>query len=101
VAHSRLRLDSARRHVPGQPRGQGQKVEQARAVAGVKDVLLAGGVSIAQQAWAARPVDEVGRHVPPVLVGRGKSLSGASRAGLRCVGAVQGEGALHLRYEVQ
>jgi hypothetical protein len=36
-----------------------------------------------------------------VLAGRGKSLFGASRAGLRCVDAVQGEGALHLRYEVR
>jgi dihydrofolate reductase len=76
-------------------------VEQARAVAGDRDVLLAGGVSIAQQALAAGLVDEVRLHVPPVLVGRGTSLFGASRAGLRCVEAVPGEGALHLRYEVQ
>ena len=76
-------------------------VEQARAVAGDKDVLLAGGVSIAQQALAAGLVDEVRLHVPPVVVGRGVSLFGASQAGLRCVEAVPGEGALHLRYEVR
>ena len=76
-------------------------VEQARAVAGDKDVLLAGGVSIAQQALAAGLVDEVRLHVPPVVVGRGKPLFGAIQAGLRCVEAVPGEGALHLRYEVR
>ena len=76
-------------------------VEQARAAAGDKDVLLAGGVSIAQQALAAGLVDEVRLHVPPVVVGRGVSLFGASQAGLRCVEAVPGEGALHLRYEVR
>ena len=43
-------------------------VEQARAVADGKDVLLAGGVSIAQQALAAELVDEVVLHVVPKLV---------------------------------
>ncbi len=76
-------------------------VEQARAVAGGQDVLLAGGVSVAQQALAAGVVDEVSLHVAPVLVGRGLPLFGAARANLRCVGAVQGEGAVHLRYEVR
>jgi len=46
-------------------------VEQARAVADGKDVLLAGGVSVAQQALAAGLVDEVVLHVVPKLVGRG------------------------------
>jgi dihydrofolate reductase len=76
-------------------------VDQARAVADGKDVLLAGGVSIAQQALAAGLVDEVRLHVAPVVAGRGVSLFGASRAGLRCVEAVQGEGAVHLRYDVR
>lgn len=75
-------------------------VEQARAAAGDQDVLLAGGVSVAQQALAAGLVDEVRLHVRPVLIGRGKSLFGASQASLRCVEAVHGEGALHLRYEL-
>jgi dihydrofolate reductase len=76
-------------------------VEQALAVAGEKDVLVAGGVTIAQQALAAGVVDEIRLHVPPVLVGRGQPLFGASQAGLRCVEAIPGEGALHLRYEVR
>ncbi|HEV2244751.1 MAG TPA: dihydrofolate reductase family protein [Streptosporangiaceae bacterium] len=76
-------------------------VTQARAAADGKDVLLAGGVSVAQQALAAGLADEVVLHVVPKLVGRGVPLFGAARADLRCTEAVQGEGALHLRYEVR
>lgn len=75
-------------------------VEQARAVAGGKDVLLAGGVSIARQALGAGLVDEVVLHVTPVLLGRGMPLFGTERADLRCVEVIQGPGAVHLRYEV-
>ena len=80
--------------------GVGAAVAQARAVADGKDVLLAGGVGIAQQALAAGLVDEVVLHVTPVLLGRGLRLFDTARAGLACVETVQGEGALHLRYEV-
>jgi dihydrofolate reductase len=73
-------------------------VEQARAVAGDQDVLLAGGVSLAQQALAAGLVDEIRLHVSPVVAGRGLSLFGPAQATLRCTEAIQGEGALHLRY---
>jgi dihydrofolate reductase len=76
-------------------------VEQARAVAAGKDILLAGGVSIAQQALAAGLVDEVVLHVVPVLLGRGIRLFGAARAELRCIETIHGEGAVHLRYEVR
>ena len=75
-------------------------VKQARAVAGGKDVLLAGGVSIARQALDAGLVDEVVLHVTPVLLGRGMPLFGTERADLRCVEVIQGSGAVHLRYEV-
>jgi dihydrofolate reductase len=79
-------------------------VDQARAVADAagdgKDVLLAGGVSVAQQALDAGLVDEVRLHVRPVLAGRGVRLFGASQATMRCVEAIPGEGAVHLRYLV-
>jgi dihydrofolate reductase len=78
--------------------GIGAAVQQARAVAGGKDVLLAGGVSIAQQALAAGLVDEVVLHVVPVLLGRGVRLFGTAQADLRCVETIHGEGAVHLRY---
>ena len=64
-------------------------------------MLLAGGVSIAQQALEAGLVDEVVLHVCPVLAGRGMPLFGTGRADLRCIEVIQGEGAVHLRYEVR
>jgi dihydrofolate reductase len=76
-------------------------VDQARAVAGGKDVLLAGGVSVAQQGLAAGLVDEVVLHVTPVLLGRGVRLFGAAQVDLRCIETIHGEGAVHLRYEVR
>ena len=76
-------------------------VEQARAVADGKDILLAGGTSVAQQALTAGLVDEVVLHVVPVLLGRGIRLFGDAQVDLRCVEIIQGEGAVHLRYEVR
>jgi dihydrofolate reductase len=76
-----------------------EAVSRARAAAGGKDVLLAGGVSVAQQALDAGLADEVVLHVVPRLVGRGVRLFGAARADLRCTEAIQGEGAVHLRYQ--
>jgi dihydrofolate reductase len=75
-------------------------VEQARAVADGKDVLLAGGVSVARQGLAAGLVDEVVLHVTPLLAGRGVPLFADGRAELRCTDAIRGEGAVHLRYKV-
>jgi dihydrofolate reductase len=80
--------------------GVATAVEQARTVADGKDVLVAGGVSIAQQALADGLVDEVVLHVVPKLVGRGVRLFGAGEVDLRCVETIEGEGAVHLRYEV-
>ena len=76
-------------------------VEQARAVADGKDVLLAGGVSIAREGLAAGLVDEVVLHVVPKLVGRGVRLFDSVQVDMRCVETIEGEGAVHLRYEVQ
>ena len=81
--------------------GVADAVERARAVADGKDILLAGGVSIAQQALAAGLVDEVVLHVVPKLVGRGVRLFGAGEVDLHCVETIGGEGAVHLRYEVK
>jgi dihydrofolate reductase len=49
-------------------------VEQARAVAGEKDVLLAGGASVIQQCLNAGLLDELQVHVVPVLLGGGTRL---------------------------
>jgi dihydrofolate reductase len=83
--------------------GLAAAVEQARAVAAAdgKDVLLAGGVSIAHQALEARLAEEVVLHVVPRLAGRGLRLFDTARADLRLTEVIQGEGALHLRYDVR
>ena len=83
--------------------GLAEAVEQARAVAAAdgKDVLLAGGVSIAHQALDAGLADEMVLHVVPRLAGRGLRLFDTARVDLRLTEAVQGEGALHLRYDVR
>jgi dihydrofolate reductase len=49
-------------------------VEQARAAAGGKNVLLAGGASVIQQALRAGLVDEFQVHVAPMLLGGGVRL---------------------------
>jgi len=81
--------------------GLAEAVEQARAVADGKDVLLAGGVSIAHQALAAGLADEAVFHVVPRLAGRGLRLFDTARADLRLTEVIQGESVLHLRYEVR
>ena len=62
---------------------------------------MAGGVSIAQQALAAGLADEVVLHVTPVLLGRGVRLFGAVQVDLRCIEAICGKDAVHLRYEAR
>jgi dihydrofolate reductase len=49
-------------------------VEQARAVAGGKNVSIGGGGSVIQQALAAGLVDEFQLHVVPILLGSGTRL---------------------------
>jgi len=40
-------------------------------------------------------------HVVPKLVGRGVRLFDAGEVDLRCIETIEGEGAVHLRYEVR
>ena len=82
--------------------GLAEAVGQARAVAAAdgKDVLLAGGVSIAHQALEAGLVEEAVLHLVPRLAGRGLRLFDTARADLRLTEVIQGENVLHLRYEV-
>jgi len=40
-------------------------------------------------------------HLVPRLAGRGLRLFDTARADLRLTEAIQGEGALHLRYEIR
>jgi dihydrofolate reductase len=77
-------------------------LEQARAVAGRKEVAVGGGADVAQQYLRAGLLDEFQLHVAPVLLGRGVRLFGADPATprLECTRVVASGAATHLRYKV-
>ncbi len=78
-------------------------VKQAKAAAKGKDVLIAGGVQLAQQALAAGVVDEIAIHVAPVILGYGARLFdsiGSQAIKLRSTRVLSGNGVLHLSYDV-
>jgi dihydrofolate reductase len=79
-------------------------IDQARDAAGGKDVLIAGGLSIAQQALAERLVDELLMHIAPVLIGSGaRLLDNLSPDHIRLtrLDTLAGNGAMHVRYRVE
>jgi dihydrofolate reductase len=83
--------------------GVGVAIDRAREAAEGRDVLIAGGLSVAQQALAAGLVDEISLHIAPVLMGSGARLFdnvGAAPIRLTQLGELQGDGAAHLRYRV-
>jgi dihydrofolate reductase len=77
-------------------------LEQARAAAGEKDVLVAGGGEAAQQYLAAGLIDEIQLHVPPVTLGGGVRLfpAGAPVGALEIDRVVASPAVTHLRYRV-
>jgi dihydrofolate reductase len=77
-------------------------IEQARAAAGEKDVLVAGGGTVIQQAIAARLVDELQVHVSPRFLGGGAPLFDGMPAdvGLEIARVVDSPTVTHLRYRV-
>jgi dihydrofolate reductase len=77
-------------------------VEQARAAAGEKDVLVAGGAEAAQQVLHAGLLDEVRLHVAPVLLGAGTRLFDGvgSETELELTRVLDSPTATHLRYRV-
>ena len=77
-------------------------VEQARAAAGEKDVLVAGGAAVAQQALSAGLLDELQIHVAPVLLGGGTRLfeGVGPEAQLERDRVIDSPAATHLRYRV-
>ena len=78
-------------------------LEQARAAAGDKDVSIAGGAEVAQQALRAGVVDDVTLHIAPVLLGGGASLFGGvgSDLKLRLTNVLEAPHATHLLYAVE
>lgn len=75
--------------------------EQAQAVAGEGNVRIAGGASVARQAFAASVLDELVLDVIPVLLGSGERLfDGVRDPGLEPVEVIQSPHATHIRYRI-
>jgi dihydrofolate reductase len=78
-------------------------LEQAKAAAGDKDVLLAGGASVVQQYLKAGLLDEIQIHVAPVLLGGGVSLFGSLELDpieLEATRVIESPTVTHLRFGV-
>ena len=76
-------------------------LEQARAAAGGKDVVIGGGADVARQYLAAGLVDELQLHVVPVLLGDGVRLFEGATARLERMRTVESPtGVTHLKFRV-
>jgi dihydrofolate reductase len=75
-------------------------LDAARAAAGEKDVLVAGGADVAQQYLRAGLLDELQLHVAPALLGGGVSLfgDGTGRIELECTRVIESPAVTHLTY---
>ncbi len=76
-------------------------IEQAREVAGDRDVSVAGGASTVRQCLAAGLLDEVQLHVVPVLMGSGEQIfTDLADVRLEQVETTVGTNVTHIRYRV-
>lgn len=79
-------------------------LEQARAAAGDKDVVIGGGAKVAQQYLEAGLLDELQIHIAPVLLGGGVRLFenhlGSERREIECTQVIESPTVTHLRYRV-
>jgi dihydrofolate reductase len=77
-------------------------LEQARRVAGGKDVAIGGGARVINQYLAAGLVDELELQIVPLILGGGSRLfEGVGPAvGLEQIRAVEAPGVTHLKYRV-
>jgi dihydrofolate reductase len=77
-------------------------LDQARAAAGDKDVLLAGGADVVQQYLRAGLLDELQIHVAPVLLGSGVRLLDEvdPAVKLECTRVISSPVVTHLRYRI-
>jgi dihydrofolate reductase len=83
--------------------GVERALEQARAVAGKKDICIAGGANIAQQFLQAGLIDEIRIHLVPVLLGGGLRLFdhlNGQRIDLQPTRVIEATGVTHLRFRV-
>jgi dihydrofolate reductase len=76
-------------------------VADAGAAAGPKDVLVAGGADVVQQALRARLVDAIDLHIAPLFLGSGTRLfDGLEPQRLEIDGVVSAPRATHVRYRL-
>ena len=77
-------------------------LEQARAAAGEKDILIGGGADVINQYLAAGHVDELELHVVPLLLGGGARLFEGIGPTLELeqIRVVEAPGVAHVRYRV-
>jgi dihydrofolate reductase len=77
-------------------------LEQARAAAGEKDVLIGGGADVINQYLAAGHVDELELHVAPLLLGGGARLFEGLGPDLELepIRVLEAPGVAHLKYRV-
>jgi dihydrofolate reductase len=76
-------------------------LEQARAAAGDRDVMIAGGANAIQQYLAAGLLDELYLHVVPILLGGGERLlENVGNPTLEPVKGVASPAATHVKYRV-
>lgn len=83
--------------------GIGSALEQARAAAGDKDVLVAGGANVVQQYLRAGLLDEFQIHVAPIFLRGGVRLFdqvGPGEVELEPTRVVESPAVTHLRYRV-
>ena len=76
-------------------------LERARAAAGDREILIAGGASTVRQALAAGAIEEITLDIAPVLLGSGERLfDGVADPGLEPVEVTQSPLATHVRYRI-
>jgi dihydrofolate reductase len=82
--------------------GVAAAIERARSAAGDRDVLIAGGADVAQQALRDGLLDEVQVNVAPMLLGSGTRLFGDGAHGtVERVRAIDAPDVTHLTYRVR
>ena len=81
--------------------GFGAALEQARAIAGDKEIDVAGGASAVRQGLQAGVIDELVLDIAPVLLGAGERIfDGVGDIALAPVEVVNSPNATHIRYRV-
>jgi dihydrofolate reductase len=76
-------------------------LEQAKAIAGDREVAISGGASTVRQAFRAGAIDEITLDLIPVLLGAGERLfDGVDDPGLEPIDVVHSPRATHIRYRV-